>query len=115
MLANAVSSLPLGLQSQASASPSMLLAAFTSGSAAMATCSRVHAANMARAANMVRAAHGMCPHATPHGQRSFADHVISRSKDTFLFTSESVTAGHPDKLCDQVSGGALHVYHVPSE
>jgi hypothetical protein len=26
------------------------------------------------------------------------------SSDTFLFTSESVTEGHPDKLCDQVSG-----------
>ena len=23
--------------------------------------------------------------------------------DTFLFTSESVNEGHPDKLCDQVS------------
>src|ERR1041385_8129857 len=25
----------------------------------------------------------------------------------FLFTSESVTEGHPDKLCDQVSDGVL--------
>ena len=25
----------------------------------------------------------------------------------FLFTSESVTEGHPDKLCDQVSDGLL--------
>ncbi len=24
-----------------------------------------------------------------------------------LFTSESVTEGHPDKLCDQVSDGVL--------
>ncbi|KAL0370102.1 UNVERIFIED_CONTAM: S-adenosylmethionine synthase 1 [Sesamum angustifolium] len=27
--------------------------------------------------------------------------------DTFLFTSESVTEGHPDKLCDQVSDAIL--------
>ncbi|TFH64096.1 MAG: methionine adenosyltransferase, partial [Candidatus Zixiibacteriota bacterium] len=25
----------------------------------------------------------------------------------FLFTSESVTEGHPDKLCDQISDGVL--------
>ena len=25
----------------------------------------------------------------------------------FLFTSESVTEGHPDKLCDQVSDSVL--------
>ena len=24
-----------------------------------------------------------------------------------LFTSESVTEGHPDKLCDQISDGVL--------
>ena len=27
--------------------------------------------------------------------------------DTFLFTSESVNEGHPDKLCDQVSDAIL--------
>ena len=27
--------------------------------------------------------------------------------DDFIFTSESVTAGHPDKLCDQVSDGIV--------
>ncbi|KAK6937218.1 S-adenosylmethionine synthetase, N-terminal [Dillenia turbinata] len=27
--------------------------------------------------------------------------------DTFLFTSESVNEGHPDKLCDQISGAVL--------
>ena len=26
---------------------------------------------------------------------------------TYLLTSESVTEGHPDKLCDQVSDGVL--------
>ena len=29
------------------------------------------------------------------------------NKDKFLFTSESVTEGHPDKVCDQVSDGVL--------
>lgn len=28
-------------------------------------------------------------------------------RDTFLFTSESVTEGHPDKLCDRISDGVL--------
>jgi S-adenosylmethionine synthetase len=27
--------------------------------------------------------------------------------ETFLFTSESVNEGHPDKLCDQVSDAVL--------
>src|SRR5262249_1374096 len=27
--------------------------------------------------------------------------------DEYLFTSESVTEGHPDKIADQVSGGVL--------
>lgn len=29
------------------------------------------------------------------------------SKDKFLFTSESVTEGHPDKICDQISDAVL--------
>ncbi len=29
------------------------------------------------------------------------------AKDTFLFTSESVTEGHPDKICDQISDAIL--------
>jgi S-adenosylmethionine synthetase len=32
---------------------------------------------------------------------------ISKEIDTFLFTSESVNEGHPDKLCDQVSDAVL--------
>jgi len=28
-------------------------------------------------------------------------------KDQFLFTSESVTPGHPDKLCDYISDSVL--------
>jgi S-adenosylmethionine synthetase len=26
----------------------------------------------------------------------------------YLFTSESVTEGHPDKVCDQISDGILY-------
>ncbi|CAI9761530.1 unnamed protein product [Fraxinus pennsylvanica] len=33
--------------------------------------------------------------------------VLSSAMDTFLFTSESVTEGHPDKLCDQISDAIL--------
>ena len=29
------------------------------------------------------------------------------TKHKFLFTSESVTEGHPDKVCDQVSDSVL--------
>ena len=29
------------------------------------------------------------------------------SSESFLMTSESVTAGHPDKMCDQISDGIL--------
>ncbi|KAK0051067.1 S-adenosylmethionine synthase isoform type-1 [Biomphalaria pfeifferi] len=32
---------------------------------------------------------------------------FSRDEDTFLFTSESVGEGHPDKICDQVSDAIL--------
>ncbi|KAL2941693.1 S-adenosylmethionine synthase 1 [Bienertia sinuspersici] len=32
---------------------------------------------------------------------------MASAVDTFLFTSESVNEGHPDKLCDQVSDAVL--------
>jgi len=32
---------------------------------------------------------------------------MSRSKATYFFTSESVTEGHPDKVCDQISDSVL--------
>ena len=32
---------------------------------------------------------------------------MSSTKKNYLFTSESVTAGHPDKICDQVSDAIL--------
>src|SRR5262245_18843026 len=33
--------------------------------------------------------------------------IIERMSDEFLFTSESVTEGHPDKIADQISDGVL--------
>jgi S-adenosylmethionine synthetase len=33
--------------------------------------------------------------------------IESLSDNEFLFTSESVTEGHPDKICDQISDGVL--------
>ena len=31
-------------------------------------------------------------------------------EDSYLFTSESVSEGHPDKLCDRVSDAILDLY-----
>jgi S-adenosylmethionine synthetase len=33
--------------------------------------------------------------------------IANLSEQEFLFTSESVTEGHPDKICDQISDGVL--------
>src|SRR5437763_13641869 len=33
--------------------------------------------------------------------------ISDMSENEFLFTSESVTEGHPDKICDQISDGVL--------
>lgn len=32
-----------------------------------------------------------------------------------IFTSESVTEGHPDKVCDQISDGVLDAIQVSSD
>ena len=32
---------------------------------------------------------------------------MATEHSTFLFTSESVTEGHPDKICDQISDAIL--------
>ena len=32
---------------------------------------------------------------------------MSEEHSSYLFTSESVTEGHPDKICDQVSDAIL--------
>ena len=29
------------------------------------------------------------------------------ARDSYLFTSESVSEGHPDKICDQISDGIV--------
>ena len=31
---------------------------------------------------------------------------------SYLFTSESVTEGHPDKLCDQISDAILDAFMI---
>src|SRR3989338_11582040 len=36
--------------------------------------------------------------------------AVPMKKDRFLFTSESVGAGHPDKLCDQVADAILDAF-----
>ncbi|MFA5106882.1 MAG: methionine adenosyltransferase [Patescibacteria group bacterium] len=33
--------------------------------------------------------------------------MVMRKKERFIFTSESVTEGHPDKVCDQISDAVL--------
>ena len=43
------------------------------------------------------------------------DHIAKRMKpaeegETFLFTSESVGEGHPDKICDQISDAILDAH-----
>ena len=37
---------------------------------------------------------------------------MAQGGDVFLFTSESVTEGHPDKMCDQVADGPLKDQHL---
>ena len=32
------------------------------------------------------------------------------SKGTYIFTSESVSEGHPDKVCDQISDTVLDLF-----
>lgn len=35
---------------------------------------------------------------------------MKKQSDNFLFTSESVTEGHPDKICDQISDAILDAF-----
>jgi S-adenosylmethionine synthetase len=37
-------------------------------------------------------------------------HMEGQTGDTFLFTSESVGEGHPDKMCDQISDAVLDAH-----
>ena len=36
--------------------------------------------------------------------------VLSVSRANHLFTSESVSEGHPDKVCDQISDAVLDAF-----
>jgi S-adenosylmethionine synthetase len=45
---------------------------------------------------------GVCPYALYEGE-----FVLSEALRNFLFTSESVTEGHPDKIADQISDAVL--------
>ena len=36
--------------------------------------------------------------------------MILKREDDYLVTSESVTEGHPDKVCDQISDAILDAY-----
>ena len=38
--------------------------------------------------------------------------MSSGSERRYLFTSESVTEGHPDKVCDQISDGVLDAIYA---
>ncbi|KAL4355050.1 hypothetical protein GQ457_06G025800 [Hibiscus cannabinus] len=42
-----------------------------------------------------------------HSRPSVSSRSQQKDMDTFLFTSESVNEGHPDKICDQVSDAIL--------
>ena len=35
---------------------------------------------------------------------------MKKSQDSFVFTSESVSEGHPDKVCDQISDAILDLF-----
>ena len=35
---------------------------------------------------------------------------MKNSQDSFIFTSESVSEGHPDKVCDQISDAVLDLF-----
>lgn len=44
------------------------------------------------------------------GDGSGMEQLEGKSGDTFLFTSESVGEGHPDKMCDQISDAVLDAH-----
>ena len=41
----------------------------------------------------------------PHGASQKGSEAMAHKN--YLFTSESVTEGHPDKICDQISDAVL--------
>jgi len=50
---------------------------------------------------------GRAPGLASKGSKSLEEIIKLPSKNRFLFTSESVTEGHPDKICDQISDAIL--------
>jgi S-adenosylmethionine synthetase len=51
------------------------------------------------------------PAHSQNGATHIGDGILeTRSGDRFLFTSESVGEGHPDKMCDQVSDAVLDAH-----
>lgn len=74
--------------------------------------SRVQVFHKPRTRPLLRVAlHPPLPSHTPLAHRKRENQEIKNRKmaalDTFLFTSESVNEGHPDKLCDQVRGARV--------
>ncbi len=45
-----------------------------------------------------------------HQRFSHGEYQELDDEETFLFTSESVGIGHPDKMCDQVSDAVLDAH-----
>ena len=38
------------------------------------------------------------------------EHFHTMARDNYLFTSESVSEGHPDKVCDRISDAVLDAF-----
>src|SRR5215470_130848 len=51
--------------------------------------------------------HPFSPDLTIRDPLTPEERSLSEGLENYLFTSESVTEGHPDKICDQISDGIL--------
>src|SRR5262245_66175015 len=69
-------------------------------------CSRAPLAN--RASGRGSGQSRVIPSAANYPPRNSMTSIVDSSQ--YLFTSESVTEGHPDKLCDQVSDAILDAF-----
>ena len=47
---------------------------------------------------------------TARQRRSTANRSVKVANNDFLFTSESVSEGHPDKVCDRISDAVLDAF-----
>ena len=52
----------------------------------------------------------VCTHKPSRPFQSHSRPTSEMMSDTFLFTSESVSEGHPDKMCDQISDAVLDAH-----